>query len=105
MIKSLCFTNKELTKEFADLAKFLRVIGEDNRLRILCLLKKQEYCVCEIVEYLNLSQNLVSTHLKVLKEHSLVESRQEWKNIYYFANKKTFKKYNKILTNFLKNYE
>ena len=105
MIKPLCCSNKELTKEFTDMAKFLRIIGEDNRLKILCLLKDGELCVCEIVKYLKLSQNLVSTHLKALKDLELVESRQEWKNIYYFINKKTFKKYNSLLTIFLKIYE
>jgi ArsR family transcriptional regulator len=104
-MKELCCTNNKLTKEFADMAKFLRVIGEDNRLKILCLLKKGERCVCEIVENLELPQNLISAHLKVLKDLHLVESRQEWKKVYYFANKKTFKKYNLLLTKFLKKYE
>ena len=104
-MKPLCCSNKELTKEFADLAKFLRIIGEDNRLKILCLLKDGERCVCEIVEFLDLPQNLISTHLKAMKDLNLVESRQEWKKVYYFTNKKTFKKYNSLLTNFLKYYE
>lgn len=103
-MKPKCCTNKELSKEFADLAKFLRIIGEDNRLRILCQLKAGEKCVCEIVENLGLSQNLVSNHLKALKEIGLVEGRSEWKWSYYSINKKTFKKYNSLLNNFLKNY-
>lgn len=104
-MKPFCCSNKELTKEFASLAKFLRIIGEDNRLKILCLLKNGERCVCEIVEYLELPQNLISSHLKALKDLKLVESRQEWKKVYYSINKPTFKKYNSILNNFLKNYE
>jgi len=104
-MKPLCCSKKELTKEFADLAKFLRIIGEDNRLKILCLLKGGELCVCEIIEYLNLPQNLISAHLKALRDLGLVERRQEWKRVYYFVNKKTFKKYNSLLINFLKNYE
>jgi ArsR family transcriptional regulator, arsenate/arsenite/antimonite-responsive transcriptional repressor len=105
IMKPLCCTSKELTKEFADLAKFLRIIGEDNRLKILCLLKDGERCVCEIVDGLDMSQNLISTHLKALKYLNLVESRQEWKRVYYSINKKSFKKYNSILSTFLKNYE
>ncbi|MFA6171105.1 MAG: metalloregulator ArsR/SmtB family transcription factor [Patescibacteria group bacterium] len=103
-MKPLCCSNKELTKEFANLAKFLRLIGEENRLKIICILKDGERCVCEIEEYLDLPQNLVSAHLKALKNLKLVESRQEWKRIYYSIDKKTFKKYNSLLTNFLKNY-
>lgn len=104
-MKPLCCTNKELTKEFANLAKFLRIIGEDNRLKILCLLKDSEHCVCELVENLDLPQNLISTHLKALKDLRLVENRQEGKRVYYSINKITFKKYNSLLSNFLKNYE
>jgi len=104
-MKALCCSNRELTKEFANLAKFLRVIGEDNRLKILCFLKNEEHCVCELVENLGLPQNLISTHLKALKELKLVENRQEGKWVYYKINKTTFKKYNSILKNFLKNYE
>jgi len=44
-MKARCCTNKKLTAEFANLAKFLRIIGDDNRLRILCLLKDGERCV------------------------------------------------------------
>lgn len=104
LMKPLCCSNKELTKEFADLAKFLRLIGEDNRLKIICMLKGGERCVCEIVEYLDLPQNLVSTHLKALKDFKLVESRKDWKKVYYRLNKVVFNKYNSLLTNFLKNY-
>ena len=105
MIKPACCSNKELTKEFADMAKFLRIIGEDNRLKILCILKDGERCVCEIVEKLGLSQILISNHLKALRGFGLIDSRQEWKRVYYSINNKTFEKYNSLLTNFLKNYE
>ncbi|MFA6393416.1 MAG: metalloregulator ArsR/SmtB family transcription factor [Patescibacteria group bacterium] len=103
-MKPLCCSNKELTKEFANLAKFLRIIGEDNRLKILCLLKDGEHCVCEIVENLGLPQNLISAHLKALKDLKLVENRQEGKRVYYSICKTAFKKYESLLINFLKNY-
>ncbi len=103
-MKPLCCSNKKLTKEFADLAKFLRIIGENNRLKILCLLKDGEHCVCEIVENLGLPQNLISTHLKALKDLRLVKNRQDGKRVYYSASRQAFKKYSLLLTNFLKNY-
>jgi len=104
-MKAKCCANKKLSNKYADLAKFLRIIGDDNRLRILCLLKNGERCVCEIYENLDLSQNLVSGHLRILKDFGLIEVRQEWKKNYYSINRKTFKRYNSLLTNFLKNYE
>ncbi len=104
-MKPKCCSNKKLSKKFVDLAKFLRIIGEENRLKILCLLKNGELCVCEILENLDLAQNLISSHLKVLLDFELIELRQEWKRNYYSINQKTFKKYNLLLTNFLKDYE
>ena len=100
-----CFTNKKLTAEYANLAKLLRIIGDDNRLRILCLLKNGEKCVCEIFPSLDMAQNLVSSHLKIMLEFGLLKNRQEWKRNYYSINRSVFKKYNSLLTNFLKNYE
>ena len=104
-MKPKCCTNKKLTEEFANLAKFLRIIGDDNRLRILCLLKDGERCVCEIYPNLYLSQNLVSSHLKIMLDFDLLKVRREWKKNYYSINPAIFKKYNLSLTNFLKNYE
>jgi ArsR family transcriptional regulator len=104
-MKAKCCTNKKLTEEFANLAKFLRIIGDDNRLRILCLLKDGERCVCEISPNLDLAQNLVSSHLKIMLDFGLLKIRQEWKRNYYSINPIMFKKYNLSLTNFLKKYE
>ena len=61
----------------------LKCIVDDNRRNILKFLGKQEKCVCEIVEYLNLEQSLISHHLQILKECELLKSRQDGKNILY----------------------
>ncbi|PKM87691.1 transcriptional regulator [Candidatus Falkowbacteria bacterium HGW-Falkowbacteria-2] len=100
-----CCEHNVLTAEYADLAKFLRIVGDDNRLRILCLLKKGEKCVCEISPSLNMAQNLTSSHLKVMLEFGLVNLRQDWNRNYYSINGETFKKYNSLINKFLKRYE
>ncbi|MBO0686775.1 MAG: winged helix-turn-helix transcriptional regulator [Candidatus Dormibacteraeota bacterium] len=51
------------------------VIAEPNRRRILDLLRAAEQPVGELVERLELSQPLVSKHLRVLRESGLVEVR------------------------------
>jgi len=102
-MKAKCCANKKLTEEFADLAKFLRIIGDDNRLLILCMLKHGERCVCEIYPNLDLAQNLVSSHLKVMLEFGLINVRQEWKRNYYSVNQDALKKYNSLLNIFLQN--
>lgn len=70
-------------KEFSE---YLKIISDVNRLQILCLLKKGERCVCNIHEPLNLPQNLVSHHLKALRDAGLVMTRREGKWIHYQLN-------------------
>ncbi|MDP3013175.1 MAG: metalloregulator ArsR/SmtB family transcription factor [Candidatus Subteraquimicrobiales bacterium] len=78
----------------ADLSELLRVIADETRLKILSLLAEGELCVCKIYESLDLSQSLVSHHLAVLRENSLVNDRREGKWIYYSINKETFRELN-----------
>ncbi|HDP69308.1 MAG TPA: ArsR family transcriptional regulator [Actinobacteria bacterium] len=77
---------KVKTKESIELAEYLQVISDVNRLRILCFLKQGERCVCEIHETLGLPQNLTSHHLKILREAELVIAKREGKWIHYGLN-------------------
>lgn len=88
--------------EISQVTEFLKVISEENRLKILCLLKENEKCVCHIWQYLGLAQNLTSYHLKALKDFGLISSRREGLKIIYSINKKVIKKYLKLLNKFLK---
>jgi len=83
---------------------FLKIISEENRLKILSLLQKEEKCVCDIWQYLKLPQNLTSHHLKVLKDCKLVSSKQKGLKVIYSINKKNkkvIKNYLKLLNKFL----
>lgn len=71
---------KENTKEIAD---FLKVIAEENRLRILKVLYKEDICVCNLAKSLGLAQNLVSHHLKVLEGNNLLEKNRVGNQIFY----------------------
>ncbi len=55
----------------------LGALAERNRLRIVELLRQGPISVNEIVEKLDLSQPLVSKHLRVLRESGLVRVRAE----------------------------
>ena len=70
-------------EKFTGALDFLRVVGDPTRLRILCMLREQELCVCEILEGMKLPQNLVSHHLRVLREAGLIVSEREGKFVRY----------------------
>lgn len=85
-------------KKIEEVTHFLKIIAEENRLKILCILNKEkEVCVCSILKELSLSQNLVSHHLKVLKDFNLISSKKEGRWILYSINKKEINKYQKLL--------
>lgn len=103
-MKLKCCSNKKSRGEISQTVNFLRVISEGNRLKIICLLKENEMCVCDIWQYLNLAQNLTSHHLKVLKDFELISSRHEGAKVIYSINKDTLNKYTKLLNNYLNSY-
>lgn len=80
---------------------FLKIINEPNRLKILCLLKKDEKCVCDIWEGLGIPQNLTSHHLKTLKDAGLITARQEGRKVVYSSDKNNILKYVSNLNKFL----
>ena len=103
-MKPKCCINNQTLKEVSQTADLLKIIAEENRLKILCTLKTGERCVCDIWQDLGISQNLASHHLKVLKEVGLIDSRREGLKVIYWINKRKMKKFNSLINNFLQTY-
>jgi len=101
-MKPRCCKNKKSTADITKAVEFLKIIAEEKRLKILCILRESERCVCEIWQYLNLPQNLVSHHLKVLKDFGLISSEKRGLKVFYKLNKRIVGKYLKLLNKFLK---
>ncbi|MGE4319464.1 MAG: ArsR/SmtB family transcription factor [Deferribacterales bacterium] len=64
-----------------------KALGDNNRLRIICMLAVRELCVCEINAVLNISMSTISSHLKVLRNAGLVKSRKDGRWIIYRLDK------------------
>jgi ArsR family transcriptional regulator len=104
-MKQKCCVDKKPVAGLSRTVEFLKIISEKNRLKILCLLKEGEKCVCDIWQCLGLAQNLVSHHLKVLKNFGLISSKRQGLKVFYQLNQKIVKKYLKLLNNLLNSYE
>ena len=71
------------------LAEHLRVLAEPKRLLIFHLIMEGVQCNCELGDALDMSSNLISHHLRVLREVGLVDSERDpfdarW--VYYSVN-------------------
>lgn len=73
----------------SQMAKWLKVLAEPNRLCIFNLLLEGVQCNCEMGENLQLPINLISHHLSVLRQAGLVNAERDphdgrW--VYYSVN-------------------
>ncbi len=97
---SCCNPSSVKSKDVSNLSLLLKITTEETRLKILCILKDGEHCVCEIMEHLSLSQSLISHHLKDLKDAGIILHEKRGLNIFYSLTPK-----GKIITDSLFNID
>ena len=66
--------------------KSLRALSDPTRLRIISLLQRDELSVNELQEITRMGQSRISTHLALLLDSELVQSRREGKRTFYRLN-------------------
>ncbi len=64
-------------------AVIFKAFCDENRIRILQILKSGEKCACRLLEALNITQPTLSHHMKILQESGVVNGRKEGKWMYY----------------------
>ena len=73
----------ELLENIEHAADFASAFANENRLRILCALLREEMTVNAIAQSIGESQSCTSQHLKRLSELALVNNRRHGQNVYY----------------------
>ncbi len=73
-----------------DLIDVLKALADHNRLTIIYELRGKEYCACELLEDLPISQSTLSHHLKILQQAGVVLARREGRWTYYRLNEVLF---------------
>jgi ArsR family transcriptional regulator len=63
--------------------KSLRALADPTRLRLVALLERNELSVNELQEITRLGQSRISTHLGLLSESGLTQSRRDGKRTFY----------------------
>ena len=63
---------------------FFKFLAEETRLKTLLMLsQKEELCVCDFTDALNISQPKISRHLADLRKCELVQDTRRGKWVYY----------------------
>jgi ArsR family transcriptional regulator len=74
----------EQLRKSADAAcGLLKVLGNPDRLLLLCQMTQGEFCVSDLEEMTGIRQPTLSQQLTVLREQDMVSTRREGKQIHY----------------------
>jgi ArsR family transcriptional regulator len=70
-----------------DFMNIAKALSDENRVRILMALNgREELCVCQLIDMLQLAPSTVSKHLFILRNARLVIGRKEGRWMYYRLN-------------------
>jgi len=72
-------------EDIARLAEMFRLMGDSSRLRIILSCLHQPISVSDIANQLDLSQSLVSNHLRLLRGARIVRAQRRGKQVFYVA--------------------
>ena len=66
-----------------EVSEIFKVFGDSTRSRIICALRLEEMCVCDLAALLNMTQSAISHQLRILRSSRLVKSRKQGRVVYY----------------------
>ena len=85
---SCCSPSSKESKRVVSLSSLLKLVSEESRLKLLCILRNGEHCVCELMEHVEMSQSLISHNLKDLKNIGVVMDEKRGLRVYYWLTDK-----------------
>lgn len=78
-------------------AMIFKAFCDENRIRIIKLLRSGEKCACKLLEEINVTQPTLSHHMKILCDSEIVIGRKEGKWTYYSISEKGVEQAKEIL--------
>lgn len=94
--------NDPKTDKFSELNRFLKIVSDENRLKILLLLIDGEMNVTNIYGKLKIPQNLTSHHISKLKSLDLLVEKKDGTFRNYRTNSKKLRDYGHLLKELMK---
>ncbi|MDD6915150.1 MAG: metalloregulator ArsR/SmtB family transcription factor [Eubacteriales bacterium] len=75
-----------MKEKYAETAEIFKAFCDENRIKILEMLKSGEKCACKLLEELNVTQPTLSHHMKILCDSGVVIGRKEGKWTHYYIS-------------------
>lgn len=88
-MSTIAYTHIQMVM-FADIVYIFKALADENRIRILNLLKNGELCVCDIEAVLGIKQSNASRHLNRMKTAEIIVSEKKSQWVYYRLNDNIF---------------
>ncbi|MCK4923886.1 MAG: helix-turn-helix transcriptional regulator [Spirochaetes bacterium] len=73
-----------------DYLNIFKALSDENRLRILLMLRRRSLCVCEMHEVLNIALSTLSAHLKLMKNTGLIVDEKDGRWVIYSLSQNTY---------------
>lgn len=81
-------------------ARIFKAMSDENRLRIMDLLKEKERTASELLDVMDFGQSTLSHHMKILIKAGVVEARRQGKWVIYHLKEEAVG----AIYGFMKNY-
>jgi len=78
-----CSPDGQISRTLEKISSLLKLVADPSRIKIMCILRANQSCVCDLVEKIKLSQSLISHHLSDLKKADLVCRTKRGQKVYY----------------------
>lgn len=85
------------------IASMFKAFCDENRLKILDLLRDGERCACSILDEMQITQPTLSHHMKILCDSGVVIGRKEGKWMHYSISEDGLENVMKYLNDLMKN--
>lgn len=95
-IRSTIATIAAAPQDLRDLRAFHKALADVTRLRILQRLAHSPATVGELIEHVDLSQPLVSWHLRTLRSLGLIEARRSGREVVCSLHREALTRYRRL---------
>ena len=90
-----------MNKRYIVQARIFKALSDENRLKILELLKEKPHNASELLDKMDFGQSTLSHHMKILLNAEVVQSRKSGKWMIYSLQKEAFEQMTEWMSQYM----